>query len=344
MRSDNTPPSETFAAIIGHKRQKKLLLHAFSNNKLAHAYLFSGFDGIGKRLMALALARLIFCDESNGCGECNACRRINHNNHPDLHIIETDGQFIKIEQIRDLQRALAFHPLEAKRHIVLIDAAERLHPNAANALLKTLEEPTHDTIIILLSSQPQSLIPTVRSRCQHLPFSRLRQADIDNVLQSQITDETERSILAALAQGSLNKAFGTDRDFYLNTRRDLFVRISRLQPASVLPMLDLAAELSSDREYAEAVTDILISCYRDLFIITACGSSALLVNTDLEQSLLYLASNHTPTSALAMLESILRCRTYLQHNVNPLLAMEWLLSRLVFSVGNQQGQRKGHSL
>ncbi|MDD2558020.1 MAG: DNA polymerase III subunit delta' [Desulfuromonadaceae bacterium] len=331
--------TDPFTAIIGHERQKKLLQHAFTSGKLAHAYLFSGFDGIGKRLMALALARLVFCDAGNGCGKCSSCRRIDHNNHPDLHTLEPDGQFIKIEQIRVLQRALAYRPLESTRHIVLIDAAERMHHSAANAMLKTLEEPPYGTIIILLSSQPQALLPTVRSRCQHLPFSRLRQTDIDKVLQSQVADETERNILAALAQGSLNKAFGSDRDFYLNTRRDVFTRISRLQPGSILPMLDLAAELGLDREYAEAVTDILISCYRDLFIITARGSSALLVNTDLEQSLQHLARKHTPASALAMLESILRCRTYLQHNVNHLLAMEWLLSRLVFTAPTQQGRQ-----
>ncbi|MDY0212500.1 MAG: DNA polymerase III subunit delta' [Desulfuromonadaceae bacterium] len=336
MHSTPILPTSSFAAIIGHERQKKLLRHAFTSGKLAHAYLFSGFEGIGKRLMALALARLVFCDAGNGCGKCNSCRRIDHNNHPDLHTLEPDGQFIKIEQIRTLQRALAYRPLESSRHIVLIDAAERLHPGAANALLKTLEEPPHGTIIILLSSQPQALLPTVRSRCQHLPFSRLRQADIDKVLHGQVNDETERSILAALAQGSLNKAFGSDRDFYLNTRREVFTHISRLQPGSILPMLDLAAELGADRAYAEAVTDILISCYRDLFIITARGSSALLVNTDLEQNLLHLASRHTPATVLTMLESILRCRIYLQHNVNPLLAMEWLLSRLVFTTSIQQ--------
>lgn len=346
MCSDFMPSTNSFATIIGHERQKKLLQHAIASDKLAHAYLFSGFDGIGKRLMALALARLVFCDVGSGCGRCNSCRRIDHNNHPDLHTLEPDGQFIKIEQIRSLQRALVYRPLEAPRHIVLIDAAEQMHPGAANALLKTLEEPPHGTIIILLSSQPQALLPTVRSRCQHLPFSRLRQVDIDKVLQNQVVDETERNILAALAQGSLSKAFGSDRDFYLNTRRDIFTRISRLQPGSILPMLDLAAELGPDREYAEAVTDILVSCYRDLFIISARGSSALLVNTDLEQNLRQLARRHTPASALAMLESILRCRVYLQHNVNPLLAMEWLLSRLVIGVDMQQepGRKRAQPL
>lgn len=320
----------TFADIIGHEQQKKLLRRAFENDKLAHAYLFSGIDGIGKRLMALALARLIFCKEGKGCGNCSACRRIDHSNHPDLHVVEPDGQFIKIEQIRSLQKNLAFRPLEAPHHIVLIDHADQLHPSAANALLKTLEEPPNRTIFILLSAQPHALPSTVRSRCQTLPFSHLNHVEIEKVLRSQVEDEMERNILAALSQGSLSKAFGADRDFYLNTRREIFTAIARLKPASVLPMLELASSLAQDREYAVAVTDILISCYRDLFIIISRASGALVVNTDLEQELRQLSTRYTQAGVTTMLDSILRCRTYLQHNVNPLLAMEWLLSSLIF--------------
>lgn len=320
----------TFANIIGHEQQKKLLHRAFTNGKLAHAYLFSGIDGIGKRLMGMALARLVFCEEGKGCGYCSACRRIDHNNHPDLHVIEPDGQFIKIEQIRTLQKSLAFRPLEAPHHIVLIDQAERLHQSAANALLKTLEEPPNGTMFILLSAQPHALPSTVRSRCQALPFSHLSHAEIEKVLRAQVDDEVQRNILASLAQGSLSKAFGTDRDFYLNTRREIFTAIARLKPASVLPMLELAPTLSSDRDYAEAVTDILISCYRDLFIMVSRASEALVVNTDLEQELRHLGTHCTTAEVTAMLDAILRCRTYLKYNVSPLLAMEWLLSRLVF--------------
>jgi len=325
----------TFADIIGHEQQKKLLRHAFASDKLAHAYLFSGIEGIGKRLMALALARLVFCHEGKGCGNCSACRRIDHNNHPDLHVLEPDGQFIKIEQVRTLQKNLAFRPLEAPHHFVLIDQAECMHPGAANALLKTLEEPPNGALFVLLSAQLHALPSTIRSRCQVLPFSHLSHTEIEKVLRAQVDDETERNILAALAQGSLSKAFGADRDFYLNTRREIFTAIARLKPAAVLPMLELAPALAPDREYAEAVTDILISCYRDLFILVSRASGALVVNTDLEQELRHLSSRCSPAGVSAMLDAILRCRTYLQHNVNPLLAMEWLLSRLVFQAAGK---------
>ena len=319
----------TFSDIIGHEQQKKLLRQAFAAGKLAHAYLFSGIEGIGKRLMAQALARLIFCNADNGCGECSSCQRIDHNNHPDLHLIEADGQFIKIEQIRELQKSLAFRPLEAPRHIVIIEAAERMNSYAANALLKTLEEPPHDTIIILLSSQPEALYTTVRSRCQTLPFSRLSHKEISRVLRAQIADKVERDILAALAQGSLSKAFGADRDMYLSTRKEIFSRICRLRPSTVIPLLELAAELAQDRDYALSVIDILTSCYRDLFIMAAKGSAAQVINADLEQEIYPMAARHSVAAANAKLQSLIRCRSYLNHNVNPQLAMEWLLTQLV---------------
>ena len=162
----------TFSRIIGHDRQKSILQRALSGGRLAHAYLFAGPEGVGKRLMALAVARALFCMTGNGCGECAACRKLEHSNHPDLHVLEPDGASIKIEQVRAIQRDLSLRPGEGSRKICLIEAAETTTTGAANALLKTLEEPRGDTLLILLTSQPQRLLETIRSRCQPLHFAR----------------------------------------------------------------------------------------------------------------------------------------------------------------------------
>ncbi len=148
----------TFDQILGHERQKEILSRALANGRIAHAYLFSGPDGIGKRLMAMALARAIVCLEQRGCGNCLACRKIDHQNHPDLHLLEPDGNSIKIDQIRSFQRELNFKPLEAPRKICMIEQADAMTVGAANALLKTLEEPRGDTLLILLSAQPNRLL------------------------------------------------------------------------------------------------------------------------------------------------------------------------------------------
>ena len=223
----------TFDRIIGHSRQKDFLRRTLANNRLAHAYLFEGPEGVGKRLTALALARAVYCLEGNGCGDCVPCRKIDHNNHPDLQIIEPDGQKIKIEQIRELQRTLSFKPVESSRRICLIDQADKMNEAAANSLLKTLEEPSAETLIILLSARPEALLTTVLSRCQRLPFNRLPQACIESTLIEQRGfGRDEAHIIAALADGSFQLALDRDPDFYLKHRIEILKRVTALSPAS----------------------------------------------------------------------------------------------------------------
>lgn len=318
----------TFANIIGHEQQKKLLRQAWNNQRMAHAYLFTGAEGIGKRLMATALVRLIFCEQQIGCGTCSACRRIDHNNHPDLHIVEPDGTAIKIDAIRQLQKELVHPPLEAPRRVCIIDAADCLNPAAGNALLKTLEEPRAEVMLILISAHPDIVLETIRSRCQQLPFARLDQGMIANVLRQQQIDETQCQILAALSEGSLKKALGSDRDYYIEQRKEIFKAISGLSSGSIVPMLELAEKWAADKEQLEDLTSVLLSCYRDIFLIVSQGSSSLLTNIDMKERIAQQATKETPLSIQHKLQAILDCRYHLQRNVNRQLAMEHLLIQL----------------
>lgn len=317
-----------FINILGHDRQKKQLSHAWASKRLAHAYLFTGSEGIGKRLMATALARLIFCDQKTGCGTCAACRRLAHNNHPDLHIIEPDGTQIKIEQIRQLQTELSHAPLEAPRRICLIDDAEKLNPAAGNALLKTLEEPRADVLLILISAYPDKVMETIRSRCQKLPFSRLDQKLISTILTDQDIQENESKIIAALSEGSLKKALGSDRDYFLQQRINIFKSICTLSSASVVPMLDLAEKLAANKEQHDDLIWILLSCYRDLFLLVNQASPSLMTNIDIEHHLRKQAAKESPSSIQRKLMAILECRNHFLRNVNRQLALEVLLMRL----------------
>ena len=255
----------TFDQILGHDRQKGILRRALANGRLAHAYLFSGPDGIGKRLMALALARAIVCHEQRGCGHCQACRKIDHQNHPDLHILEPDGSSIKIEQIRAFQRELNLKPLESPRKICLIEQADAMTVGAANALLKTLEEPRGDTLLMLLSSQPNRLLETIRSRCQPLPFTRHPNSRIQAELEKQLgIESTESHILAALSEGSFKKAFGKDRELYLEQRRELLKTLTGLSSGSILPILDFAERLAADKTILPDILEIFQAFYRDV--------------------------------------------------------------------------------
>lgn len=320
----------TFSRILGHQHQKDLLQRAVSTGRLSHAYLFEGPEGIGKRLMALALAKMIFCAHGSGCGDCPACQKIDHHNHPDLHLISPDGAYIKIEQIRSIQKELSFRPLEAPRKVCLIDGAEKLNPAAGNALLKTLEEPRDQTLLILLTPSPDAVLPTIRSRCQRLPFSRIPRQQLQDVLADQLNiDETQAHILSALSEGSFKKALGKDRELYLQYRRELLKTLSGLSPASVIPLLDLAQKLADEKERLPDILEIIQAFYRDLLLMQHGRPVQQLVNIDLLDTIDRMVRKENVATLLRKLDALIASRRHLDRNVNRQLAMEVLLLRLV---------------
>lgn len=319
----------TFDQVIGHNRQKDILHRALANGRLAHAYLFCGPEGIGKRLMAMALARAIVCLEQRGCGHCQACRKIDHQNHPDLHLLEPDGSSIKIEQIRSFQRELNLKPLEASRKICIIEQADLMTIGAANALLKTLEEPRGDTLLILLTAQPNRLLETIRSRCQPLPFTRHPNSRIQAELEKQLgIAATEAHVLAALSEGSFKKAFGKDRELYLEQRRELLKTLTGLSPGSILPILDFAEQLAADKTVLTDILEIFQAFYRDVLMVLQGRSDEELVNLDLKDKVHRVSGRESLSSVLAKLDALINVRRQLDRNVNRQLAMEVLLLKL----------------
>ncbi|MEC9072562.1 MAG: DNA polymerase III subunit delta', partial [Myxococcota bacterium] len=183
--------------ILGHNRVLNTLVAANANGTVHHALLFAGPDGVGKATVARALSALMNCTGQapvdpegrpvDACGTCRSCRRIlaeptdgevGESSHPDLLALRPDGKTIKIGQVREILKVLPYPPLEARVRVVVIDPAEAMTVPAANALLKTLEEPPSSTQFILVSSQPDALLTTIRSRCQRIGFGRLRDEEV----------------------------------------------------------------------------------------------------------------------------------------------------------------------
>ncbi len=278
--------SMTFSSITGHDRQKNILRRALSLERIAHAYLFEGPDGVGKRLVALAFARALLCIHGTGCGDCPACRKIDHNNHPDVHLLTADGASIKIEQIRALQQDMSLRPLEGKYRVCLIDGADQMTIGAANALLKTLEEPQPNTLMLLLSDHPEQLLPTICSRCQRLPFSRLPKDKLAQILSQRLEiSDKEASILASLSEGSLKKALGQNRHLYLEKRHKLIQSLSALSSGSTIPTFNLADELATEKEYLADILDIFQAFYRDILLLKHGRPESELVNQDMRETL-----------------------------------------------------------
>lgn len=229
--------------------------HIPASVDVPHAWLLLGPTGSGKRATALALAAAFNCPRlpGVGCGECSVCKRIISARHPDLHIISPEGQVIAVETIRTaVIPEAARSPFEGRRKVFVIEEAERMHPAAQNALLKTLEEPPEDTVLILVCDQEDELLETVRSRCRVLHFQRVPSEAIEDVLVTEGADPQLARLAGAIADGDINRARSFALDPDAQERHRLFSGLpGRL--TSPLEALDAAAEVVA--EAAKAVKD-----------------------------------------------------------------------------------------
>src|SRR5712692_2988036 len=200
-----------FRDVIGHRRLVGLLSRSVRHETLPPSLIFAGPDGVGKRLAAIATAQALNCiagdDLSDACGVCAACSRIARGIHPEVLVVEPgENGSIKIEQVREIVDRAAYRPFEGRRRVVIIDEADALVAPAQNALLKTLEEPPPSSVLILVTSRPDVLLPTVRSRCPQLRFRQLGAHDIAAALVARGHAETEARVIAATADGSIGRS------------------------------------------------------------------------------------------------------------------------------------------
>src|SRR5512147_1312083 len=234
-----------FSDIVGHERPVTILKRALANGTLAHAYLFSGAEGIGKKMTALALAAAVNCPQGGpdgGCGACPSCRRVFSGGHPDVHLLVPDGDEIKIDQVRHIQEDLSLRPFEGVGKTLIVDFAERMNAASSNAFLKTLEEPPGEALIILVTAMPQGLLPTIRSRCQEMRFQPLPRPALARALaRKRGIPEEDAWFLAALAQGSMGRGLGMDAE-QEKAERDgimgLWQGLSQLSAAEVLALAE----------------------------------------------------------------------------------------------------------
>jgi DNA polymerase-3 subunit delta' len=341
----------TFAQILGQERAISSLTSALQRGQLHHAYLFGGPDGVGKELTARVLAMAANCERADGdaCGECGPCKRILGRNHPDVVLVLPEAEQIargwagradfsggkasrdiKISQIRQLQERLSLKALEARRKMAIILDAEAMNPQAQNALLKTLEEPPEATTIILVSSAPNALLPTIRSRCLKLTFGPLPLEMVaERVASERKIDMATARLCAALAGGSLGGALALD-PAALAKRQELLTRLEALKPGQARGALRLAEDLGSDKTGAEALLDLVEAWYRDIAVLGSGASTEGLINRDLAQLATETARRLGPTEALRRIELCRAARTTLRFNASPRLQTEQLLLRFLF--------------
>lgn len=316
----------SFSRIIGYDRNIALLRRSLASGKLSHAYLFNGIDASGMRDTACALVQAVFCGNDDGCGTCPACRKLSGGNHPDLHVVRPDGAFIKIDQIRELQRELSYRPFEAPKKACIVEDAERMNPAAANAFLKTLEEPPGDAILILTTTHVDSVLPTILSRCQQLRFPPLPTETIAAHLLKSGADEDSARIAAALAGGSIERAQNLLENDGLQSRKALLEKVATLSGTETIPLFATAEACAKDKENALNLLDMLNVFWRD--ILLAHAGSPGIVNTDLLPLIRNLSARNSLAGIMEKLDRITQTRLALTRNANPRLAVEVLFMEL----------------
>ncbi|NMC74709.1 MAG: DNA polymerase III subunit delta' [Geobacteraceae bacterium] len=315
-----------FSRIVGHKHIASLLMRALEAGKLSHAYLFDGIDGLGMKDTALALVEAVFCNGRDGCGTCSSCRKVGGLRHPDLHLVQPDGAFIKIDRIRELQKELSLRPYEARTKACIIEDAERMNPSAANAFLKTLEEPPGEALLILLTTHADGILPTIRSRCQRLRFPALPMETIEADLRERGAEPESSRVAAALAGGDLARARRLVSGDRLQVRKLFLERAAHLSGNDVTQLFAAAEEYATDKESALELLDLLRLFWRDVLLLRT-GSPGI-TNSDILPLVNEKANTHSLDEVMEKLECISRIGNALARNANHRLSLEVLFMEL----------------
>ncbi len=318
----------SFEGIYGQDKQLAILRRSMDKGRIPHAFLFHGMRGIGKRTTALAFAKTLLCDRLDACGLCPACRKIESGNHPDVVVITPQGQFIKIEDIRDLRNQMRFRPLEGRKRIFILVDAERMNITSANSLLKTLEEPSLVNVLILISSRPYQLPMTILSRCQKLRFHPIPSDVVARYLEEKVgLDGNTAAALAASSGGSIGRAVEMHGESYLARRKQFIEKISEGFSDPMKGIL-FAGDFGKDRKEIQLRFEILKNWYRDMLVYKETGETEKLVHRDFVEAIQSMAEDMTPSEILKDLETIAWAFDALEKNANKQLTLEAMAFKL----------------
>ena len=311
----------------GQEQAAARLRQELLQHRVAHAYLFEGPPGVGKEAAALNFATALNClaQDGDACGRCSSCLKAAAGNHPEIQVVSPQGNSFKIKQVREMQEALGYALPEGLHRVVLVREAETLTPEAANALLKTLEEPPSRTVFILIASRPEMLPATVLSRCRRLSFQPLPEALLKEVLLGEGYSGAALEFAVRLAGGSLAKARDLAGGGEATACRDQAGKyLENLLGAETREALALAGELGQ-RADRETLLWWLVAWYRDFLVWRETGEEKLILNKNCLDLVKKLAGKADAARGLA---ELLKTLALLKQNVNARLAMEVLCLRL----------------
>ena len=345
-----------FDEFIAAGHALEILKRGISAQRSPHAIILSGPPGVGKRTLSRAFAAALFCKAANSCSGCEQCRRIGERNHPDFLVvrrldrtireqgplddIEEDeltsdkglSTLIRVFQIRDLTHHASFSPRQAPFRMFVIDPADRMNAEAQNALLKTLEEPPSGTKVLLLTSRPFRLLPTVRSRCLEVQLPALKPAELADILEQRGLDAEEAMERASLSGGRPGRAYTLDLEASRSAREQNLRLLETVAAGGLSAMAELPQWVStigvgSEHELQAGLDELSDLLREGLRIITGVESETLL-DQSLQARVQVIAERMGPTALRSTIEKIEDLRGQLRFNINRTLAVETLLTQL----------------
>ncbi len=329
----------TFQDLIDQRPAQALLRSALKTGHVSHAYLFVGPSEVGRLATARLFAQALLCETGgdDACGRCRACRKVGGGTHPDLRIItpgrtETGAERrgVVIDQIRDLKRDVAYPPYEARWKVIIVEDAEAMRAEAANSLLKVLEEPPAGVVIILLAESLAPLLPTIVSRAQIVRFAFVPAAEIAQALTARGVPPERARYLAALSGGRVGRALraaeaGSDA---FDRRGGVLETLAALSRGDVVARLDAAEGVSRLRDDIEGWLDVALLWVRDLLIWQETRDPALLVNLDVRGDVAEWADRAGEAGLRRTAAAIEKAKENLRLNLNPRLVLEDLFVRI----------------
>ncbi|HBR55982.1 MAG TPA: DNA polymerase III subunit delta' [Blastocatellia bacterium] len=342
-----------FGGLTGNLKAKEALIRMRRGGRVPNALLFAGPDGVGKKLFALQLAKSFLCREANDfalCGQCSVCSRIERfsipdaadktkdefkqvffSEHPDVGMVAAYNRNILIDAVRDLEREANFRPFEADFRFFIIDDADKMGDAAANALLKTLEEPPAASHIVLITSRPESLLPTIRSRCQTIRFAPLSPAEIAEFLSRDGIHSEGSALAARISGGSIGRAISLDLEKFIALREAMLKIMENALFRTDFAALLQAAEAMNDAKGSddfEQSLEILETLVRDVWLVRNHAEAEMVSNFDLIDSLKHLASEVGSQRLAYWLAEIEKLRQSLAVNVNKKIGADALLLKM----------------
>ncbi|OPA73209.1 DNA polymerase III subunit delta' [Paenibacillus selenitireducens] len=318
----------SFQDIIGQAHAKQMLQNGLRNDKVSHAYLFAGPQGSGRKEMALTFAKALFCTEMKDdcCDECLECRKVDHHNHPDIHVIAPEGSSIKIEQIRALQREFAYRTGGGSRKVYIMEQADKMTVQAANSLLKFLEEPLSPVVAILLTENGQAMLPTIQSRAQWISFTPMDPKAMLQVLVQEGYAQSLARCAVHLASGLpacreiiQQNWFAEIRNVMLQLGKDC---LNKVNTAMITAQQQLFKTPLA--EHLDTLMSLFLLWFKDMIHYQLDRTESIIFIDQLESISKY-AFSRTTEAWVRCMELTTEMQKRLRANVNPQLAFEQFL-------------------